>query len=145
MDNKEFKKILNSCLKKNGFSFNNKRYYKYTNNLIIVVDIQKSNYDNSYYINYAFYVKEIYDGIDYPGTNTGDIRGRFGYDCEEKTYDYYPLNIINHDDLQSSLEHNINSVLIPVAEHGLMKYFELFPKAIFTATNKLQQYLRSVK
>ena len=141
MNNREFKSILHNCLEKRGFIRNKQRHYKITNNIIIVVDTQKSNYDNSYYINYAFFVKDIHDGEEYPKTTEGDVRGRFGYECEGKTYDYYNLKNINIDDLQSSFENNINNVLMPVAEYGIMKHFELFPKALYTATRKLKDYL----
>ena len=142
MDNKEFKKMLSLCLEKKGFKYNKKRYYKYTDNLIIVVDTQKSNFDNSYYVNYAFFVKEIYNGDDYPKTKDGDIRGRFGFDYEGETYDYYLLNVENKNTIKNSFEYNINNVLLPVTKFGINKYFELFPKAICTSTNKLQHYLR---
>ena len=44
MDNKEFKKILRISLEKEGFTYKNKSFYKDNNDLIIVVDLQKSNF-----------------------------------------------------------------------------------------------------
>ena len=142
MDNKEFKKILCISLEKEGFTYKNKRFYKYNNDLIVVVDLQKSNYQNSFYINYAFFVKDLYNGVEYPKTNMGDIRGRFVYKDNGATLDYFPLDSLSHNEFIDSLEDNINTVLRPVFEGGLIKYLDIFPKAIFTATKKLQQYLR---
>ena len=41
MDNKEFKKTLRICLEKEGFTYKNKCFYKYNNDLIVVIDLQK--------------------------------------------------------------------------------------------------------
>ena len=142
MDNKEFKNILRIYLDKNGFIYKNKCFYKYTNDLIVVVDLQKSNYQNSFYINYAFFVKDIYNGVEYPRTNMGDIRGRFVYNGSGAVLDYFSLDSLSQNEFRDSLEENINTVLKPVIEGGLIKYLEMFPKAIFTATKKLQLYLR---
>lgn len=143
MDNKEFKKLLRGCLEKEGFLFKNKCFYNYDNDLIVVVDLQKSNYQNSFYINYALIVKDLYNGIKYPRANMGDIRGRFVYKKDSGVVlDYFLLDSLTNDELRDSLEDNVNTFLRPVIEGGLSKYLELFPKAIFTSTKKLQQYLR---
>lgn len=142
MDNKEFKKTLLISLENEGFTYKNKSFYKYNNDLIVVVDLQKSNFQNSFYINYAFFVKDLYDGVEYPRTNMGDIRGRFVYKDNGVTLDYFSLDALSYNEFINSLEDNIDTVLRPVFEGGLAKYFDMFPKAIFTATKKLQQYLR---
>ena len=141
MDNKEFRKIVRLYFENDGFIYKNKCFYKFNNDLIIVVDLQKSNYQNSFYINYAFFVKALYDRIEYPRANMGDIRGRFVYKNRGVVLDYFSLDSISQAELGNSLEDNINTLLKPVIEDGLNKYFEMFPKAIFTATKKLQQYL----
>lgn len=143
MDNKEFKKILSVCLEKEGFTLKNKCFYKSIDELIVIVDIQKSNYQNSFYINYAFIVKDIYNGVEYPRTNIGDIRGRFIYKDSCTVLDNFMLDSLANDEFRESLEENINVFLRPVFEGGLSKYIEKFPQAIFTATKKLQEYLRS--
>lgn len=52
MDNTEFKKILQVCTDRVGFTYCKKNYYYQSEKLIIVINTQKSNYDNSYYVNY---------------------------------------------------------------------------------------------
>ncbi len=142
MDNKEFKKILRICLEKEGFTFKNNVFYKYNNDLIVVVDLQKSNYQNSFYINYALIVKALYNGDEYPRTNMGDIRGRFVYRDSGVALDYFMLDALTNDEFKDRLEDNINTFLRPIIEGGVNRYLEMFPKAIFTATKKLRQYLR---
>ena len=105
MDNKEFKKILRVNLEKNGFVYKNKCFYKYTNDLIVVVDLQKSNYQNSFYINYAFFVKDIYNGDEYPRTNMGDIRGRFVYKGTGDVLDYFSLDSLSQNEFRDRVVH----------------------------------------
>ncbi len=141
MDNIEFNKTLQECLINCGFILKNKNYYNSTDDLIVVVSAQKSNYDNSYYINYAIIVKDIHLGVDYPKTQEGDIRGRFQYDSGGRMTDNYPITIMDKNELQKNLNNNIQSVIKPLLEDGLKQYLEIYPKAIYTATKKLKEYL----
>jgi hypothetical protein len=145
MDNREFKKRLQIALANSGFKYLNKNYYFFRDDLIVVVDTQKSNFDNSFYINYAFLLKKMHPGVDYPRTNECDVRGRFIYKREGNVVDRFPLSDMSLDELQISLEDNIYSILKPVIADGLMKYFDIYPNAICTATKALKQYLESIK
>lgn len=40
-----------------------KNYYCNSDKIIVVINLQKSNFDNSYYINYGFYVKDIHNDL----------------------------------------------------------------------------------
>ena len=60
MDNTEFKKIVQEITSKYGFMYCKKNYYYNSDKIIVVINLQKSNFDNSYYINYGFYVKDIH-------------------------------------------------------------------------------------
>ncbi len=144
MDNIEFNKTLQECLINCGFILKNKNYYNSTDDLIVVVSAQKSNYDNSYYINYAFLVKKLHMDVVYPKTNIGDVGGRFEYKSNNGKLYYYPLSGLEKEELQDSIKDNIDAVLKPVIEDGLMKYFDMFPNARFAVTKKLQQYLKNI-
>ena len=63
MDNTEFKKIVQEITSKYGFMYCKKNYYCYLHKIIIVINLQKSNFDNSYYINYGFCVKDIHNDL----------------------------------------------------------------------------------
>ncbi len=54
-----------------------KNYYCNSDKIIVVINLQKSNFDNSYYINYGFCVKDIHNDLQYPKNNECDITGRF--------------------------------------------------------------------
>ena len=76
MEAKTFKKIIQNCVLKYGFIYKNKNYY-INDKLIVVINCQKSKYDNSYYINYGFWIKEIHEELSYPLVESCDIVGRF--------------------------------------------------------------------
>ncbi len=145
MNNKEFKKTIQIELENNGFNYMNKCFYYFRDDLIVVVDTQKSNFDNSFYINYAFFVKDIHSGVDYPKTSECDIRGRFVCKRVGAVIDRFPLNDMSLEELQNNLADNIDSILKPVISDGLTKYFDIYPMAIHTATKALKQYLETIK
>ena len=138
MDNKEFKKIVQESTSKFGFKYCKKNYYFNSDKLIVVINLQKSNFDNSYYVNYGFWVKDIHNDLQYPKSNECDITGRF---VNEINKDIYPLDAMNVNELAINLENNIISTIVPVINEGISKYFELFPKAICRATINLKKYL----
>ena len=47
MDNTEFKKTVQIIVSKYGFIYRKKNYYFDSGKLIIVINLQKSNFDNS--------------------------------------------------------------------------------------------------
>ena len=53
MNNIEFKKIVQEITSKYGFMYCKKNYYYNSDKIIVVINLQKSNFDNSYYINYG--------------------------------------------------------------------------------------------
>lgn len=57
MENKEFKKILSECAKKINFTFMHGGWFKESSECIIVLDLQRSNYSNYYYLNIKIYVQ----------------------------------------------------------------------------------------
>ena len=62
MNNTEFKKIVGETLKSQGFAYENKYYTFENTDLKVFIGFQKSNFENSFYINYGFLIKGIYDG-----------------------------------------------------------------------------------
>lgn len=139
MDNTEFKKTVQIIVSKYGFIYRKKNYYFDSGKLIIVINLQKSNFDNSYYINYGFCVKDIHKELQYPKPNECDISGRF---LNEVNKDVYNLDEMNSNEIVIDLEKNIHNFIVPVINEGINRYFEMFPHAICRATIKLKEYLR---
>lgn len=108
--------------------------------MTIVIDIQKSNYSNCYYINYGFCVKEI-NGVKNPNISDCDIMGRFtNYMDNQIEYDF-KLEKLEQEQLAISLNKNICNIITPVKESGIHKYFELYPEALKTARSNLKKFI----
>lgn len=145
MNNTEFKKILQVSTSVIGFEYCRKNYYYKSEKLIIVINTQKSNYGDSYYVNYGFCARDIHDNFDYPKINECDIIGRFVNETnDEKKYEF-ELSTINSDKLIKCFDYNIRNIIEPVVNEGIKKYFKLFPQAIFTAKRELKEYLEKSK
>lgn len=143
MNHFEFKKILKACISDIGFKYCKKNYYYQSEELIAVINVQKSNYDDSYYVNYGFCVKAIHDRLEYPKINECDIIGRFVNETNGGAEYEFQLSTINPDELTKCFICNTEHIIIPIVNEGINKYFELFPKAIFAAKLKLKEYLEN--
>jgi len=60
MQKKEFKNMFKEIVLESGFRFEFGGYYKQTNECIIVIDLQKSNYGNYYQIMLRFFIQGIF-------------------------------------------------------------------------------------
>ena len=69
--------------------------------MIIVINLQKSDFENCSYINYGFCVKDIHNEIQYPKCNECDITSRF---VDELNKGEYQLDKLNSEELVMSLE-----------------------------------------
>lgn len=138
MNNVEFKKIVQEITSKYGFKYCNKNYYYELSDLIVVIGLQKSNYENSFYINFGFCIKEIHNEIQYPKSNECDITCRF---LNETGNGIYQLDIQNREELVNSIEKNINDFIIPVINAGIKQFFILYPQYSCLASLNLKKYL----
>ena len=129
MDKKEFKKTLTDILSEYGFSYKNNIYRNVTNDLIIVIATQKSNFENIYYINYGFSIKLLHPDIEKVKDNTSDVFGRFVFNFSRKKTDKVEYTEITSERFSSELKRAIEHDIQPVLKYGLVKYFELYPFA----------------
>ncbi|NBK96453.1 MAG: DUF4304 domain-containing protein [Erysipelotrichia bacterium] len=141
MDKKEFKKALGNILKPYGFKYLKKNYYLSNDELIVVIATQKSNYDDSYYVNYDFLIKQINTEIEYPKDNVCDVTGRFVFNSDGKTIHTFNIEENNLHELEEGINDKLNSTIMPVLEKGLQEYYKMFPEYIVTATLKTKKYL----
>ena len=56
MNKTEFKKIVGEILKSKDFAYENKYYTFENTDLKVFIGFQKSNFENSFYINYGFLI-----------------------------------------------------------------------------------------
>ena len=118
MEKREIKKILKQELEKLGFRYTKSAYYYMDQELIIVVELQHSNYDETFFINYGFLIKALHPELKYPKEN----------DCNPEKFS----KIISSEGKR---------IFLPVIEDGLNRYFELDPSAIARTTKKARDYL----
>jgi hypothetical protein len=57
MEKKEFKKTFGEIAQKNGFEFAFGGWFKQSNECIITLELQKSNFSDSYYLNIKIFVQ----------------------------------------------------------------------------------------
>lgn len=138
MDIIEFKKIVREITSRHGFVYHNKNFYYEMSDFFIVIGLQKSNYDNSYYINFGFFLKEMHKDIQYPKSNECDIVCRF---LNGKGNDAYQIELQKHEEIVISLEKNINEFIVPVINEGIKQFFVLFPNYSCLASLNLKKYL----
>lgn len=63
MENKEFKKMFGGIAKENGFSSVYGGWFKEFEDVIQVIDLQKSNYGNYYYLNFKIFIQGMFGRI----------------------------------------------------------------------------------
>lgn len=141
MDYKELKMIMENCLKEYNFFKKKGNYYYLNDELISVINCQKSYYDNAYYINFAFMVKELHENVDLPLVKECDVMGRFSCYINGQIEHDYKLDLLTDDILINNIRRNYDNVISPVIENGIKKYFELYPNAIFAASLKLKKFI----
>lgn len=141
MDKKEFKKALTSILKPYGFEYTNKGYYCSNDEVIVVIATQKSNFDDSFYLNYGFLIKKLNPELEYPKDNGCDVTGRFVFKASSNIINTFNLQENTIAELEESVNEVVKTRIIPVLEKGLQEYFRLFPEYVVTATLKTKEYL----
>lgn len=77
MDSLIFKKILDNFLIQKGFQKKSGQYYLFSQDIILVISLQKSSYSNSYYINLGYSFKSILEN-QYLKQVESHIKIRFG-------------------------------------------------------------------
>jgi hypothetical protein len=60
MDNKQFKAIFNQIASANGFLYKHSAWFKESNDCIVVLSLQKSNYSQLFYLNIKTYLKGVF-------------------------------------------------------------------------------------
>ncbi|EAC3453698.1 DUF4304 domain-containing protein [Listeria monocytogenes] len=141
MNKTEFKKIVGNKLKESGFSFEQKAYYLRTDIMIICVEFQKSNYSNTYFINYGFLLVKRSPTIEYPKANTSDVFGRFTFYDKGLLKKEYEIDFIEKKEVIDSIQINIDNNIKPVVEKGLATYLETTKLTNLFIKLEAKQYL----
>lgn len=60
METKDFKNVFSEIAKENGFQKASGCWFKTSKECIVKLDLQKSNFSNSYYLNISAYVQDLF-------------------------------------------------------------------------------------
>lgn len=122
MSTEKLKSVFAEIAKKNGFDEISSAWFKESGEAIVVLDLQKSNFGNSYYLNIKIYIQGMF-GNTYSKTNelisnTGDIFRR-----EPKNFeDVFDLNNSIEDTVRATkLESLFKEFLVPLVNKALSK------------------------
>lgn len=141
MEKKELKTVLKDRMIKYGFEYYKNAYYFDNNELVSVVALQKSNFDNSYYLVYGFLIKAYNYDLKFPKYYVCDINGRFIFNINGKSTDNFNLEVGNVQILEESIDKTYQTILHPVLENGLSEYYKILPECIVSATLRTKKYL----
>lgn len=128
MNKTEFKKIVGEILKSHSFAYENK-----------FVGFQKSNFENSFYINYGFFIKKLHEKLEKLSHGFGDFGGRFVYNDNDKMLGDYKLS----DLTKESLSENTEKFIKPAFEKGIDDYLEMYPHLKRRLPLTVKEYLDS--
>tara|TARA_R110002153_G_C12984267_1_gene463019 strand:+ start:57 stop:506 length:450 start_codon:yes stop_codon:yes gene_type:complete len=112
MTNNEFKKVIDHLLKPLGFKKSGNKWTMETEELEKIVEIQKSNFSNSYYLNYGYNFKDLdYKEVSmHIGNRLGSLNQKEN-NLFIQTLDLESL--LNPIERIKNLEHFIKVLLIP--------------------------------
>ena len=127
MNNTEFKKIVSEILKSQNFAYENKYYTFENTDLKVFIGFQKSNFENSFYINYGFFIKKLHEKLERLSHGFGDFGGRFVYNDNDKMLGDYKLSDLTKESLSESILENTEKFIKPAFEKGIDDYLEMYP------------------
>ena len=132
-----FKKFTHKYLKENGFEKIKSNYYLNGEKFLCEIDIQRSYYGPTYYINYTFYLGEFEKPYalnkESVATFTPNVEGRF-YFAEKSKYSCDYLDY-TESELKAIFDKNFDERIIPpfklgkkyLKEHFGILYASLLP------------------
>ena len=143
MNNTEFKKNVGEVLRQEGFIYKNKQYYFENEDLIVFVAFQKSNFENSFYINYGFFIKKLHEKLEKLSHGFGNFGGRFVYNDNGKMLGDYKLPDLKKESLSESILENTEKFIKPAFEKGIDDYLEMYPHLKRRLPLTVKEYLDS--
>ena len=123
-----FKKFLHKYLKEKGFEKIKTNYYLNGKDFLCMIDIQRSSYGPTYYINYSFFLgkfkKPYVINQESVKTYTPNVEGQF-YFAEKNKYSCDYLDY-KEDEITKIFDSNFDERIKPPFEEGkkyLLKHF----------------------
>lgn len=119
MDKEQFKKLVHSVMKENGFHRKGNSWYKATDECIVLLNLQHSLYSSLYYINLACMPQKFAHGVLYPKEECCFVRTRipkYGINGEN----YHQITDleteINDSERESGIIHILRDYCLPTLD-----------------------------
>ena len=121
MDSKEFKKLFGEVAKPNSFESAFGGWFKSSSESIVVLELQKSSFSNSYYLNIKIFIQGAFERIYTPnkdlikssmGHITSQIRDKEILDLDES---------INDEKRKADLAKLFSDFIVPFTDKALSK------------------------
>lgn len=103
MDVKEFKSTVASVLKQLGFLVKDKRFYRKSDDLLIVVEYQKSSWSEAYYLEVGFIVVVLQSEHSRMRSVDGHLRTRLAIPIDGKATDLLEYQALSNPFFEVSL------------------------------------------
>lgn len=144
MDTKELKKILVSCFEDLNFEKKGAFFYKRSKDLVISVGLQKSLYENGYYINVGYIIIELHPMLEFPKYADGDARTRFIFGDKNKA-DIVDVERCNSIDLiKTTIQNNVKKLIDIPLKKGFKELLKIEPTILYQTTLKAKEYLEII-
>ena len=111
--------------------------------MIVFVAFQKSNFENSFYINYGFFIKKLHEKLEKLSHGFGNFGGRFVYNDNDKMIGDYKLSDLTKESLSESILENTEKFIKPAFEKGIDDYLEMYPHLKRRLPLTVKEYLDS--
>jgi len=152
MTKQEFKNVTKDCFKNYGFRLKNNHFFLDLDELIIVVDLMKSNFGEYYYINFNFRIHALHENEPYFGGSLIANYKNFELIGDPHLHIFLTTNPELHYEGLSANEYKeaLNAFLVryfgPIKEKGL-KYIKTFvdnKKYVnYVFTEQAKEFLRN--
>ncbi len=121
MDKREFKSIFSDTAKSNGFLYAHQGWFKESEECIITLMLQKSQYRNYYQLNINCYIKGIF-GID-DSINARLFKNATGHFSSNETREYKKYfdldSLISENSLKFGLDQLFKHHVVPFTDKAL--------------------------
>lgn len=139
----DYRKCLCSVLEEYGFKHLNNRMEIHNNDLVIVVELQKSSFSDGFYTNCGFYIPSVHtEPADLKAVKDCDVDIRFEHENgieEDRTL--FDIKTTGLDAFSQIVRKHMDEIVIPVMDKGIQALYEIEPDVIYATKKELRAYI----
>lgn len=151
MDKKQFMDFCKTEFESRGFKKVKKTFYLLGQDLLCGIELQKSNYSNSYYVNYYYFLGDYAEVKDYPVCYDLDVQGRILAMSKTQTIHgkHFETSAIEYEEytekeLRPYFEKEFNERILPPVHQGKKYILDNLGK-LYSLTLNREEVLQKLK